>query len=134
MPEVGTAPGLCVSRVLAAAQQAAGAVGTATLLTLSVIPGQSLHVMVSSLPHPVTFGANLTSYALVLIDTDTGLEVVRQPMAVVPSEAGAWAGSVTTSGNNLFPEGCVLIYASQDGLLGPQVAAANLAHCRQTPY
>jgi hypothetical protein len=96
-----------------------------------VIPGQSLDVIVSYLPSPVTFGAKLTSYVFVLLDTNTGLELVRQPMVMAASGTGTWAGSATTTDGNFFPEGFVLIYAGQDTLLGPQVALANLTLCNE---
>jgi hypothetical protein len=130
MANVGGPPGICVSAVLASTEKAAGAVGTASLLSPTAFDSQSLDVIVSYLPPPITFGSGLSGYTFTVVN-GLGEEVYRQSMTPVASAVGTWAGSLSTTTDNPFPaDGIVMVFASTDSLLGPQAAFSDLSVCK----
>lgn len=136
MANVTGPPGICVSPVLASSQASAGAVGTAAVIDQGQFNSESIDVIVSYLLPPSTFGPGLNGFTFTLVDPNTGQEVARQRMTelqYVPTKTGAWAGTIVTTLDMPFPQGLLMIFASSDDLLGPQVASANLAACTELP-
>lgn len=120
--------GFCTTRLLGV--DTVGIVGPATVVTVSKLDEQFLDVVVNGLPAPSDFGADMTGYTFLLLSPDNGVVVLRQSMIPMPNSVTTWGASAAITGNSLFPNGFILVFAStSDGYLGPEVATGNLADC-----